>query len=486
VCSKSRAVRAFAGRLAAWVLLLAGAVPPSTAGPLQLQPENPRYFLFRGKPAVLITSGEHYGAVLNRDFDYARYLDELHAHGFNLTRTFAGTYREVPGSFGIVANTLAPARGRYLCPWARSGVPGALDGGAKFDLTKWDAAYFKRLKDFLRQAGKRGVVVELGLFCTIYDDRLWQVNPMNAANNVNGVGKVPRLQVYALKEPALTAVQDAVVWKILTELKDFDNVFYEVCNEPYFGGVTREWTDHIIDTIVRTEKGLAGRHLISQNISNGSAKVDRPNPAVSVFNFHYAAPPDTVALNYDLRRAIADDETGFRGTADLPYRREGWDFILAGGAVFSNLDYSFTCARPDGTARVTASPGGGGRPLRKQLKILKDFIEDFDFIRMAPHNEVLRGGYVKVPLAGSPAQANASARVLAEPGKAYAIYVKGGVRAELALNLPPGRYKAAWVNPVTGKVDKRQTFRHDKGTKTLVSPAYVEDIALRLKRVGTR
>ncbi len=45
--------------------------------PLALHPENPRYFLFRGKPTVLVTSGEHYGAVLNLDFDYVRYLDAL-------------------------------------------------------------------------------------------------------------------------------------------------------------------------------------------------------------------------------------------------------------------------------------------------------------------------------------------------------------------------------------------------------------------------
>src|SRR5262245_40429924 len=45
--------------------------------PLKLHPANPHYFLFRGKPTVLITSGEHYGAVLNSDFDYKVYLDTL-------------------------------------------------------------------------------------------------------------------------------------------------------------------------------------------------------------------------------------------------------------------------------------------------------------------------------------------------------------------------------------------------------------------------
>ena len=34
------------------------------AEPLRLHPENPHYFVFNGRPTVLITSGEHYGAVL--------------------------------------------------------------------------------------------------------------------------------------------------------------------------------------------------------------------------------------------------------------------------------------------------------------------------------------------------------------------------------------------------------------------------------------
>src|SRR5437763_1122863 len=128
---------------------------------LGLHPDNPHYFLFRGGRPVLVTSGEHYGAVLNRDFDYHPYLDELRARSFNLTRTFSGSYREVPGSFGITDNTLAPAPGRYLCPWARSTTPGAGDGGNKCDLTAWDRAYFDRLRDFVAQAGQRGSVVEL-------------------------------------------------------------------------------------------------------------------------------------------------------------------------------------------------------------------------------------------------------------------------------------------------------------------------------------
>ncbi len=464
--------------------LVAFLLPASAAAaerPLALHPDNPHYLLFRGKPAVLVTSGEHYGAVLNRDFDYIPYLDELKSRGFNLTRTFSGTYFEVPGSFHIVDNTLAPARGRYLGPWARSDQPGAGDGGNRFDLTKWDPAYFDRLKDFVGQAGKRGIVVELVLFCTLYDDKLWHVSPFRAANNVNGVGNVGRREVFALKEKGLTAVQEAVARKIVTALRDFDNVYFEVCNEPYFEGVTGQWQDHLIDVIADAEKDRPARHLIARNIANGSAKIDHPNPRVSIFNFHYATPPTTVALNWGLDRVLADDETGFKGTGDRVYRGEAWDFLLAGGAIFSNLDYSFSCKHPDGTAKVTTSPGGGGPTLRQQLAILKSFLDGFDFIRMKPDPAVLRGQTI-TPAPGE--KATPTVRVLAEKGRQYAVYVRDGTRAELTLDLPAGNYQAEWVNTRTGKVDAVEDVRHAGGECLLKSPEYTEDIALRIRRAG--
>jgi hypothetical protein len=474
------------------LLALTGPLPadaPTAPRPLALHPDNPHYFLFRGRPVFLLTSGEHYGAVLNRAFNYLPYLDELRARGFNLTRTFCGTYREVPGSFKIEQNTLAPAPKSYLAPWARSDQPGAADGLNKFDLRKWDPAYFARLKDFIGQAGKRGIVVELGLFCTLYNDDLWAVNPMRAGNNVNGIGKVSRREVFALKEKALTEVQTALARKIVSELKDFDNVYFEVCNEPYFEGVTLAWQDHISAAVADAEKALKYPHLLSQNIANGSARIDHPNKFISIFNFHYATPPDVVGLNYHLRKAIADDETGFRGTADLPYRTEAWDFLLAGGSVFSNLDYSFNVKHPSGTFKVRSSPGGGGPVLRRQLTILKHFLEDFDFVKMQPADLILRKSQIKP--APSPAGAKPgprpTARVLAELGKQYAVYVRGGVAAELVLELPAGTYRAEWVQPRSGKVAGSQTFLHRRGgARTFHAPAYTEDIALSIRRAGLR
>lgn len=454
------------------------------AAPLALHPDNPHYFLWRGQPAVLIGSGEHYGAVLNRDFDYRTYLDTLGREGLNHTRTFSGVYCEPPGAFNIARNTLAPAPGRLLCPWARSDQPGYRNGGHKFDLTRWDPEYFARLKDFLAHAAARGVVVELNLFCPFYEEAMWALSPMNALNNVNGVGAVARTNVYTLdRHGGLLPHQEALVRKLVTELRGFDNLYYEVCNEPYFGGVTMAWQHRMVDVIVETERALGVRHLISLNVANDKAKVDRPHPAVSIFNFHYAHPPDTVGMNYHLNKVIGDNETGFRGTNDLPYRVEAWSFLLAGGGLFSHLDYSFTVGHEDGAFVYPASQPGGGNPaFRRQLKVLADFFRALDFVRMKPEPALIAGG---VP-------AGHRAYALAEPGRAYAIYVgrdprdkkapTGPQTAALQLRLPAGAYTAEWINPRTGQADKREPVHATAEVTRLTSPVFEEDVALRLLR----
>jgi hypothetical protein len=408
---------------------------------LQLHPDNGHYFLFRGQPTVIITSGEHYGAVLNVDFNYVAYLNELQGRGLNGTRTFSGAYLEPAGAFNISENTLAPANGRYIGPWMRTGVPGATHGGTKFDLTRFNDSYFARLRDFVRQASVRGIIVEMNLFCPFYEDVQWNLSPMNSINNVNNVGQVARTNVYTLdKNGGLLPFQDALVKRIVLELNQFDNVYYEICNEPYFGGVQLDWQRHISQVISESERTLPNKHLISQNIANGAQVVGAPDPLVSIFNFHYAAPPDAVRLNYYLNKVIGDNETGFRGTNDLPYRREAWEFILAGGGLFNNLDYSFTVRAPSGTyVNYPANQPGAGSPrLREQFHVLRNFITKFDFIRMAPDTNVIRAGIPD----------GSTARALSQPGEAYALY--------LGPSAPPAsvdQYSIRW----TGKLRAPKT-----------------------------
>jgi hypothetical protein len=469
---------------AALFFALLAAISPARAEPLRLHPDNPHYFLFRGRPTLLITSGEHYGAVLNADFDYRRYLDALAADGLNNTRLFVGAYCEPAGAFNIARNTLAPEAGRFLCPWARSDQPGYANGGNKFDLSRWDQAYFARLKDFVQQAAERAIVVEVNLFCPFYQDDMWHLSPMNGRNNVNNLGDVPREKVYTLDgHGGLLAVQENLVRKVAEELQGADNLYYEIMNEPYARDVPMAWQRRMIDVLVAAERRLGRRHLISLNIANRKAKVEDLHPDVSLLNFHYAWPPETVAMNYALNRAIGDNETGFKSTRDFFYRREGWAFILAGGALYNNLDYSFAVGHERGTfAYPSTQPGGGTAALRAQLRVLGQFIRGFDFIRMAPAPH----------LVGDLPQ-GVAAYALAQAGKQYALYIcrtadelpVEETRLELLLDLPQGAYRAEWLNASTGAVARAESFAHQGGQRTFASPAFAEDLALRVLVAGS-
>lgn len=442
--------------------------------PLALHPDNPHYFLFRGRPTILITSAEHYGAVLNSDFDIIKYLDELETRGLNLTRVFTGVYCEDPTQFGSTLNTMAPADGKLICPWARSDTAGHAGGGNKFDLTEWDDAYFARMKTLLSEAGKRGIVVEIALFCPFYLDSMWNLSPMNATNNVNGIGDVARDAAYNRDmNGGLQAIQEALVRKHVAELNEFDNLYFEVCNEPYFGGVTDDWQRRIIDVIVEAEKPLPNKHLISQNIANGTKKIENPHPAVSIFNFHYTSPPTAVTENFALNKVIGENETGFNGNGDTHYRMEAWEFLLAGGGLYNNLDWSFAVGFEDGTYEYPVSaPGGGNLGFRRQISVLKEFLSDFEFIRMKPDEALIEHGLPE----------NGRARVLSEPGKQYAVYFFAGPIAKPSLVLSAGEYTAEWLSPLSGEILQSETIAAKGIPVELTSPEFDPDIALRIRR----
>ena len=449
--------------------------------PISLHPVNPHYFLFRGNPVILIGSTEHYGAVMNLDFDYITYLSELSSRGLNVTRTFTGIYVEPQGAFKIEKNTMAPPAGRFICPWARSTSPGYANGGNKFDLSKWDESYFARLKDFITQAGSRNIIVELDLFSNFYDTIQWKLSPLHISNNINGVGKTRDWkEVLSLRYPEVLRIQEDMVRKIISELRDFDNLYYEVCNEPYFGDTIalRQWENHMTDVVAAAEKNFKNKHLISNNIQNNYKYVPEPRPHVSVYNFHYASPPKTVKANFHLNRPIGDNETGFDGIDDLPYRREAWDFLLAGGALYNNLDYSFTTETEDGTFEIKKpTPGGGGITLRNQLKILSEFINPIDFINMKPvGNEIIR---------------------LIDAGKAtvnalwkddlLVLYINNNDIAFRSINLEvklmPGSYKMTWTDTRSGGKKENNVKGHPGGWLKISSDEYSEDIALRIDQI---
>ncbi|UCF39032.1 MAG: hypothetical protein JSU96_09420 [Acidobacteriota bacterium] len=465
----------------------------SVEGPIRASERDPRYFEYKGEPIVLITSAEHYGAVLNLDFDYVRYLDTLQADGLNYTRAFTGSYVEREGSFGIKNNSLAPAKEKLIAPWTRSDQPGYIHGGNKFDLNQWDPAYFERLHDFLSKAEERGIIVEITLFSSIYSDAYWQFSPLHPNNNVNYAEPIPHTRVNTLDNGPILAVQERMVRKLVRELNQHNNFFFEIQNEPYADHpettipinpflqdwrenwmnrvdlATREsldWQDKIAEIITSEESSLPQKHLIAQNFCNFRYRLNRISERISIMNFHYAY-PEAVTWNYYRNKIAGFDESGFSGSDDDVYRRQAWRFILAGGAIFNNLDYSFYPGFEDGTGPNEA-PGGGGPALRKQLKVLKDFIHDLPFTNMGPNDSIVR----MAP--------GANIQGLSAHGLAYAIFIESVQdTVALTLNLRGAGYRAEWIDTRTGEVLKQESIENP-WRPVVQSPPFDGDIALKI------
>jgi hypothetical protein len=430
---------------------------------LRLYPANPRYLEFRGKPIVVVGSGEHYGAVLNAAFDYRPYLDELARDGLNQLRCFSGTYREIPGEFGIVENTLAPQPDKFLCPWART--------GEKWNLAAWDDAYWERLKDFVKRASDRAILVEYVLFCYWYNPALWQASPMHPDNHIQGIGPTDREQVFTVAGNALLPFQEAFVRKAADELRRFDNVYFEICNEPYTydnHGMYGDWHRHMARVIREADPN----RLIAVNYQNQTIRIENPDPNVAIANFHYAV-PDAAKDNYRLNIVLSDDETGFAGQSAQPYRREAWSFLLAGGSMFSHLDYSFTVTHPDGTAPVIGTtPGFGGKDLREQLGYLRRFLTEIEVWRLKPMNDVIAGDTGKAP-----------GQVMGDSGRLYTLYLAGEASgAKRSLSLPPGDWSLRWLDPVACTDIKTEHVSHRGGNLALATPEHGGEVALLVMR----
>jgi hypothetical protein len=187
---------------------------------------------------------------------------------------------------------------------------------------------------------------------------------------------------------------------------------------------------------------------------------------------------------------IGDNETGFRGTNDAPYRMEAWDFIFAGGGLFNNLDYSFVAGREDGTFVYPASQPGGGTPtLRRQIHYLHDFICRQAFLHLEPRTDLVKGGL----------PSGATARALVLPDEDYLVYVRtpaekteqGECRhhrfAEdelvLEVTLPAGQFEAEWFDTHKGSTKPLGRFHHPGGGRQFHASAFEDDLALAIRKL---
>jgi hypothetical protein len=222
--------------------------PNAAAGPLVVSQTNPRYFTTGSgnavdRPVVYLTGSHiwnnfHDGLGPGGDCsetpeqnDYGAYLEFLKDHGHNFIRLWRWEQFKSQAAGGSFHLCMTPQ------PWPRTGPGVATDGEPKFDLDRFDPAYFDRLRDRVIAAGNEGIYVAVmffdgfGLHLSVLPDNV-EGHPFHAANNINGIGitSIVDYQVLPL-EPRVLALQEAYIQKVIDTVHDLPNVLYEVANE---------------------------------------------------------------------------------------------------------------------------------------------------------------------------------------------------------------------------------------------------------------
>ena len=328
-------------------------------------------------------------------------------------------------------------------------------------------------------------MIELTLFSNTYSDAVWNLNPFNIRNNVNGVGDIAWQDYNSMRNAPLFERQVSYTRKVVREVNAHDNFYFEICNEPFGnqgGGhvsvdEVQSWEDAIRQVIRDEEARLPKRHLVFQvpvERFRGDSAFDilADDPDVDAINMHdyqqltfrgRPIPPLGRFMQRDLKldrihdlwttchaagKPIVFDEdnactNGLDEESWTIHRKRAWTVVCSGGH-YDMIDFS-----------IQAAGGEAGTPasrayIRSWLKHLSTFIHSTDFVHMTPVRDFCKE---------TPAHTLAAA--LVNPGREYAIYVADKREKEdpgcgelcsgqLSFSLPAGRYQARLYEPATG------------------------------------
>ncbi len=409
--------------------------PRPTRGPLRVSPRNPRYFCDAAGQELLLAGSHTWNNLVDMGrsdppeaFDFEAYLQFLERYGHNFIRlwTWDSTTWDTRANGRLGKDFIHHAA---PLPWLRKGPGLALDGKPKFDLTQFNPAYFQRLRTRLEAAARRGIYVSVMLFegwGMFHGNRrrgtkeqwAWRSHPFHPENNINGIDA--RQKVHSRASPAVNALQEAYIHKVVDTVNDLDNVLYEVINE----GGEKEWDWWVVQTVRRYQRTKRHQHPIGIT-GHGAERLESM----------LASPADWISPGR--QDGFGDDPPAWDGKkvslldTDHIWGVGGngpwvWKSVLRGHNPLFMDPY-------DGTVL-------GNRfdpqwePIRRNLGHALRLSRRWNLAAMVPQDRLASTRYC-----------------LADPGNSYAVYLPSRGKVTVDLRHAKARYAVTWFAPSTGK-----------------------------------
>jgi len=442
-----------------------GAPRPATKfhGPLRVSPRNPRYFTDDAGKAIYLTGAHTWNNLVDMGptdppnaFDYPAYLDFMTRHHHNFMRLWTWEL----ATWNTVANSQKEFH--YIRPlvYRRTGPGTALDGKPKFNLNEFDPEYFDRLRSRVTAARDRGIYVSVMLFEGWGVQRIaggWKGHPFHRDNNVNGVngdvdGDGNGLEIHELVNPAVTALQEACVRKVVDTVNDLDNVLYEISNENH--PPSTPWQYHIINFVHDYEKTKPKQHPVGMTFQYQGGK----NSDL------FASPAEWVSPNpdggyrddppaADGRKVILNDTDHLWGIGGSV----GWvwkTFARGHNPIFMD---------PYDDKVLQKRPKLDCEGIRRAMGQTLRLAERIALAEMAPHGELVSTKYC-----------------LANPGQEYVVYSPSSGTITVDLTAAKGKFAIEWFNPRTGEATAADPVAG--GAKRAFAPPFSGNAVLHLKR----
>ena len=431
--------------------LIAITPSPSTPGLLYVNPTNPRYFTDGSGKAIYLT-GSHTWANFQdagtsnppAAFGYNGYLNFLQANNHNFFRLWAWEQ-----SKWLTGATY------YFSPsiYQRPGPGTALDGGKKFDVTKFNQAYFNRMRSRIIAAGNKGIYVSIMLFdgwsvdcakngpCNT-NANPWRGHPFNSSNNINGINGDPNndksgSETHTLQISAITARQKAYIRKVINTVNDLDNVLYEISNESHSN--SQAWQYYMIDYIKSYEATKPKQHPIGMT-------VEYPGGSNSEL-FSASNHADWVSPNGDTYKTNPDAATGNKVIiVDSDHLwGEGGDRIWVWKSFTRGLNLLFMdCYQASFCTSGVFTPNSPTRlSIVANMGYVRDYADRMNLKRMTPRTST---------------SACSTQYCLVWSGRQYLVY-RPSSSGSVTVNLSAasGQLSYEWFNPATGKIAKTGT-----------------------------